>query len=235
MTGSEAPNYFFNLLIIDWGLFRTMAAENAKPEIIIVPSRSLPTQPWWPELHPIIIESFLNKNYSVFPPTWTRLDLDIIKGAEGLANELGDNGHFAVAFTKENKPVACGGVLPFRGENWINEAFTKTDAELSQTVVKTGDGAIPQWEICCFCVQPAARGTGLSHQLIDNLVDFIKAKGATKLFTNYAKDETGRFWPRMGFEVIPGAGGMLPKGFQTDPAKEGLRADIHFGMGVKTI
>ena len=190
----------------------------------------------------MIIESFLNKNYSVFPPTWTRLNDDVSKGAEGLAKELGDDGYLAVLLTDEDKPVACGGVLPYRGDNWINEVDAKSDEELAnsskianQANQGSDSSAISAWEICCFCVHPYARGQGFAHQLLGALVDFIKAKGGKRLFTNYAIDETGDFWTKLGFETVPGAGGMLPRGFKADPMKEGLRADIHFRMGVKEV
>jgi GNAT superfamily N-acetyltransferase len=190
----------------------------------------------------MIVESFLNKNYSVFPPTWTRLNDDVSKGAEGLAKELGDDGHLAVLFASDGKPVACGGVLPYRGDNWINEVDAKSDEELanaSKIANKASQGSetgsTVAWEICCFCIHPTARGKGLTHQLLDALIEFIKTKGGRRLFTNYAIDEIGGFWTKLGFETVPGAGGMLPKGFKTDPTKEGLRADIHFRIGVKVL
>lgn len=181
----------------------------------------------------MINESYQVKKFYVFPLTWIRLDVDPAKGAKGLANELGDNGHLAVAFTQDNHPVACGGVLPFRGENWINEAFKKTDAELANRQARSE--TISDWETCCFCVHPSGRGHWLSHQVLDELILFLKAKGGKRLFSNYARDETGEFWPRLGFAAVQGAGGKLPKGFKRDPDKEGLRADIHFEMGVKSL
>lgn len=210
-----------------------MAGTNRNLEIVIVPGSSLSQQPWWPELHAVILESYRVKNSSVFPLTWTRLNVDPAKGAESLANELGKHGHFAIAFTDERQPIACGGVLPFRGENWINDAFNKTDAELvaSQRPLET----YTDWEVCCFCVHPSARGQGVSSQLLDELSAFLKAKGGERLFTGYARDETGQFWPRLGFEVVPGAGGLLRKGFRRDPDEEGLKEDIHFLTGVKVL
>ena len=165
------------------------------------------------------------------------------KAPEGLSEELGPKGHLAVIFSNERKPIASSGVLPFRGDNWINEAFKKGDAELGNGEVKEAKfdstepdtDMIADWETCCFCVHPSQRGRGLSHQLIDLLSEVIKPKGAKRLLSNYSIDETGDFWPKLGFEVIPGAGGMLPKGFQTDPQKEGLREDVYFKMGAKVL
>lgn len=211
-----------------------MAITKPKFNIIIIPGASLLSVPWWPELHTMINESYSVKNCYMFPPTWTRLNLDPVKAAEGLANELGDNGHIAVAFNEEGHPVACGGVLPYRGANWINAAFKKSDADLANA--QTGSEHIVDWETCCFCVHPSGRGHWLSHQVLEELVRFVREKGGTRLFTNYARDETGEFWPRLGFEVVPDAGGMLPKGFKRDlHDPEGLRADIHFEMGVKVL
>jgi GNAT superfamily N-acetyltransferase len=194
----------------------------------------------------MIIDSFRNKNYSVFPPTWTRLDPDPAKGAEGLAKELGDNGHFAViysdegVYSREGMPLACSGFLPYRGDNWINEVDSKSDEQLANASNTTDNlellgEKISSWEICCFCVHPSHRGKGLSQQLLAILVEYIQLRGGGQLFSNYAIDETGEFWPKLGFETIPGVGGMLLKGFKVDPGKEGLRADIHFRTGVKVL
>ena len=212
------------------------------PTINIVTSASIPAQPWWPSTHAMIIEAFRNKNYSVFPPTWTRLNPDPANGAEGLVKELGDNGHFAVILSDERMPVACGGVLPYRGDNWIDEVDIKSDEELAngsksnnQDDPDSMEEKVSSWEICCFCVHPSHRGNGLSQRLLAALVQFVKFKGGRRLFSNYAIDETGDFWPKLGFETIPGVSGMLPKEFKVDPEKEGLRADVHFRTGVKML
>jgi GNAT superfamily N-acetyltransferase len=201
----------------------------------------LAAQHWWPQLHSMINDAFHNKNYSVFPPSWTRLDEDPLRGAEGLENELGNWGLFIVLLGSEGSPAACTGALPFRGEKWINEVEEKGDAEIANGEVARSAGASsghdlkPDWETCCFCVSPAHRGAGLAHRLLDELIALTKAKGAKRLISNYAVDETAGFWARLGFEVVPGAGGMLRKGFQTDPEKEGLRADIYFEMAAKKL
>ena len=151
------------------------------------------------KLHPTIIESFLSKDHSVYPPTWTRLKPDPARGAEGLAQELGDTEHIAVAFTEDGHPVACSGVLPFRGENWINEVDKKSDVELANSESsKTADSlnsniaTITDWKICCFCVHPSQRSRGISCRLLDELIAFTRPKGATRLL---AADETGSSWP----------------------------------------
>lgn len=73
-------------------------------------------QPWWQSLHIMINDAFHNKRHSVYPPSWLRLDADPNRAAEGLSHELGPNGHFAVVLSEERKPIACGGVLPYRGD-----------------------------------------------------------------------------------------------------------------------
>lgn len=218
-----------------------MAATHAMFETTIVSPTSLSSQLWWPAAHAAINDAFLNKNYSVFPPTWTRLDPDPTKGAAGLAHELGHQGAFIVIFDGEGDPVACSGVLPFRGDNWINDESDpeRGDARRVTHTISASQVTPPKvytdWETCCFCVHPSHRGRGLAYRLLDELVALVKPRGAKRLVSNYAVDETGEFWPRLGFDVIPGAGGMLPKGFQTDPAKEGLRADVYFKMAAKAL
>lgn len=204
--------------------------------ITIVPGSSLPGAPWWPDLHRMINEAYEVKDVYIFPQTWTRLNLDPVKGAQSLANELGDNGHFAIAFTEEDQPVACGGVLPYRGDNWINEAFkkTKTDRELANG--QSNNDVILDWETCCWCVHPSGRGQWLSHQILEKFTTFLRGKGAKRLFTNYVRDETGAFWPKLGFEVVPGVGSSLPKGFKRNADDvEGLRMDVEFALGVKDL
>ena len=205
----------------------------------LVPAASVAAQSWWPPAHKLIIEAFLHKpeNVTVFPPDWKRLADDQAAAAQGLASELGDRGHFAVML-ENGQPIACGGVLPYRGDSWIEDAQSgKSDADIANSVGANsrGEGKILEWEVCCFCVLPLQRKKGISRRLLAFLEDFIKARGARRLYASYAEIETGAFWPRMGFEVIPGAGGMLKKGFQIDPAKEGLRGDVVFKMAVKLL
>ena len=172
-------------------------------------------------MHKMIIESYKTEQHPAFPPTWTRLNPDPAKGAAGLAQELGDRGHLFVIFSPDEDdsiPVACSGLLPFRGENWIDEVVkpNSSDAEIANGALTESN---TDWETCCFCIHPSARGRGLTYLLLDELVAFAKAKGAKRLISNYIAEETGSLWPKLGFEEIPGAGGMMPKGFRSDPEK----------------
>lgn len=211
------------------------------PNITIIPAASLSTQPCWPALHQNIISAFLHKpeNLTVFPPDWKRLPDDPGKAAEGLTSELGDRGHLAVVLQDDEQPIACSGILPYRGDTWIDDAQSgKSDADIANTAPsssRSGEEGIADWEICCFCVSPAHRRRGLSRELLAFLESFTKAHGGKRLYANYADIETGAFWPRMGFEVMPGAGGTLKKGFQVDLEKEGLREDVVFSVAVKTL
>lgn len=214
----------------------------ANHKIIFVSGASIHTQPWWHALHRVIIEAFLSKDHAVFPPTWTRLNPDPSKGAEGLSHELGSHGHLAVAFSAEGTPVGCGGVLPYRGDAWIN-AISDTNPELRVKQSKSADqvgekldvAIITAWETCCFCVHPSQRGKGLSRQLLYAMEDFVKGEGAERLYSNYAIDETGDFWAKLGFVTVRGADSMLTKGFKVDPDKEGLRDNIYFKTGMKAL
>ncbi|WPH03277.1 Hypothetical protein R9X50_00615400 [Acrodontium crateriforme] len=216
----------------------------ASTKIIIVRGPELSAQPWWNAVHRLIIASFETKEEQVFPPSWKRLNQDPQIAAYKLGNdELGPRGHFAIVF-ENDKPVACGGVLPFRGENWINhvESDELRKAKVSNSELQTEEEfsvspeeKIANWEICCFCVSPAHRRKGLSHILIEALLDFVKPRGAKRLVSNYSIKETGNFWSKMGFVTIPGAGGVLKKGFTHTGGMEGLRADIHFRMGERAV
>ena len=216
-------------------------AERTFYDTVLVPGNALPSQIWWPTLHQIIIEAFRVKDYSVFPPTWTRLNADPAKGAEGLAQELGMNGSLVVAFSEDGHPVACGGVLPFRGEDWIgpageNRGLNHTIEKFTMPAVDCSPSeSFKDWEVCCFCINPSARGQGLSQQLLDAMITLIKTKGAERLLAHYAVDETGDFWTKMGFDVVPNADSTLPKGFQVDPEKEGLKAEVHFKMAARAL
>lgn len=190
----------------------------------------------------MINEAYWGKKSSVFPIEWGRLDANPERGAEELSKELGAKGKFAVIFSDDGQPVACSGVLPYRGNNWVNEVASKTDEERAKgwssstdKDLKLGDEGIDDWEVCCFCVHPSQRGQGLSPQLVTSLVECIRPMGGKRLFTMYAIEETGPFWTKLGFETVPGAGGMMPKGFKPYPDREALKADIDFAMGVMTV
>ncbi|KAK5121186.1 hypothetical protein LTR85_005670 [Meristemomyces frigidus] len=208
-------------------------------EIVVVRSASISTQPWWPDLHSAIITAFKRKDIQAFPPAWTRLNPDPTIGAEGLAKELGPYGQLVVVL-ENGTPIACSGVLPFRGEDWTKEVRSvSSDAQLANGEVtkpnlhpqaQRVDGVIADWEICCFCVHPSYRGRGLARLLLDTIMSTIKLRGAGKLIANYSIEETGDFWPRMGFTQPIGTGSVLKKGFTHTPGMEGLRDDIHFKM-----
>lgn len=204
------------------------------PEIAVVPSAALPSQPWTSALHSMIISSFKRKDIQAFPPSWTRLHPNPIIGIERLAEELGVDGYLAVLLL-DGIPSACGGLLPFRGIDWINK---EKSAEVGQgqtasSPADSGQSPAPfnsavEWEICCFCVHEAHRRRGLSRLLLDAILKAAVEKGGSRLFVNYSRIETGDFWPRMGFEPVPGATSVLKKGFTHTAGMEGLREDIHF-------
>lgn len=213
-------------------------------ETIVVPGRSVPTQWWWPALHSTIIAAFQRKDIQAFPPTWTRLNPDAATGAEGLADELGPHGQLVVIFEDKN-PIACSGVLPFRGEDWTKDVRSAdseaevANGEITKSIPHAADDesdvVTKDWEICCFCVHPNHRGQGLARQLLDTVLSTIMRTGAKRLIANYSLEETGAFWPRMGFTQPIGTGSVLKKGFTHTAGMEGLRDDIHFKMTAKNV
>lgn len=221
-------------------------ALNGAPDlsIVIVPAHGLSSQEWWEALHTTINTSFKNKDFAAYPPSWSRLPEDSTLAAQNLAKELGPNGFIAVAFAL-GSPIACAGVTPFRGNNWIdevNEIKSAGDGRAEHPAVS--DCKAPSerdrpeceaWELCCVCVHPQHRGTGLSTRLIRAVEDSIKPRGAKRLCSVYVTEETGKYWPHLGFETVPGAGGVLKKGFVVHPGLPGLLADIHFAMGWKSL
>lgn len=220
-------------------------ASRENSSLQIVPGSSLPIQPWWPDLHAMIIAAFKKKDVQAFPPSWTRLDANSRLGAEGLAKELGEEGILVAAFLN-SKPVACSGVLPFRGEDWINDVksaeseanvangeLTKANPETAFSHLYESDSGgkkFRDWEICCFCVHPDHRYLGLSRLILTTLIDLVRSKGAEKLVTNYSIEETGDYWPSMGFKNAIGKGSIVKKGWTHTAGMEGLREDLHFRM-----
>lgn len=172
------------------------------------------------------------------PPDWKRLPDESKLAARHFASELGNHGHMIVLLDEiTSAPIASTGVLPYRGKDWLGNAQRgMSDADIANRVFASagGDG-VPDWKVCCFCVDPSYRGKGLSHYLLRALEKSIKHRGAKRLYASYAEVENGSFWPRMGSEVIPDAGSTLRKGFQIDPVKEGLRADLAFSLAAKTL
>ena len=211
----------------------------------IVPGPALLAQPWWSDVHRMINMAFARKDVHVFPLSWTRLDADSLLGAEGLAEELGQTGHFGVVFFDGN-PVVCGGVLPFRREDWLNPMH-KSDGEAiaangeiamkdHQVATKhnsreqTDGQHVPEWMICCFCIHPDYRRRGLGHVMLNVLVDFIKDRGARRLVANYAIEESGKYWYAMGFKHEVGPDSVVNKGYTYRPDLEPLREDVHYRM-----
>ena len=210
--------------------------------IITIPSHSIPSQPWWPDLHSTIITAFKREDIQAFPPTWTRLNPDPVLGAHGLSKELDPSGSLVVLFDN-GIPVACSGLLPSRGEDWINETSdahhngrrnvcdeTATASPTLPAKLSSSESIITDWEICCFCVDPRYRKLGLSRVLLTALRQVLEPLGATRLVANYSIEETGDFWPRMGLSQRIGSGSVLKKGFTHTPGMEGLREDLHFRM-----
>lgn len=227
-----------------------------EPNIIIVPGHTLPSQPWWKALHLTIQQAFKAKNHDVFPPSWNRLPERSKEAAERLKEELGPDGVIAVVLLVD-RPIACAGVLPFRGLEYFDKAqsaFEKRTAVQTPTTTTADDipedesspitvpnlSALPpsdkpgqDWELCCVCVHPIHRRVGLSPKLLRALIDYIKPLGARRLMATYAVNETGYYWPNMGFEVVEGAGATLKKGFTHTEGMEGLKEDVKFALGVK--
>ncbi|GIZ42074.1 hypothetical protein CKM354_000535400 [Cercospora kikuchii] len=217
----------------------------ADPRIVLVPGNALWEQTWWAALHLTINAAFQNKDHSAFPPTWTRLPQDPDIAAERLAGELGSEGVLAVALL-ENNPVACAGVVPFRGPNWIDDANAASGSNEGASApnvpaeqhVRNEDptsSVVEDWELCCVCVHPIHRRAGLSTLVIKAIEDLVKQRGAVRLNTMYSTAETGDYWLRIGFKTVPGAGGVLEKGFTVESGLPGLLADIHFTMGCKNL
>lgn len=210
---------------------------------LVVPSGALPDQTWANALHSTIIQAYKRKDILAFPESWTRLDSDPEKGIRGLVKELTPRGSMVAVFEAE-AVVACGGFEPFRGLGWVNKEKSADevalDGDASAAVppaasTNTQDGSIKDWELCCFCVHPLHRRSGLSQVLLRHIENAVKQRGGQRLISNYSIDETGDYWPRMGFETLPGGESMLKKGFTHTVGVEGLKEDLHFLMGVKTL
>ncbi|RMY24279.1 hypothetical protein D0866_11432 [Hortaea werneckii] len=158
--------------------------------------------PWWPDLHSTIIKAFKRNDIQAFPPTWTRLNPDLVLGASGLAKELEPSGSLVVLFD-DGIPVACSGVLPSRGENWINETSdahhngrrnvrdeTATASPTFPAKLSPESTIITDWEIWCFCVDPRYRKLGLSRVLLTASRQVLEPLGAERLVANYSIEET---------------------------------------------
>jgi GNAT superfamily N-acetyltransferase len=207
-------------------------------ELVTVPSGSLATQPWVQILHRTIIEAFKRKDIQAFPPSWTRLHPNPTIGIDRLAGELGPHGYLNVILIY-GQPAGCGGFLPFRGNDWINRVKSvESPGDSSSPEQASGNlcnAPNPEWEICCFCVHPEYRNQGLSRLVLEDIISSVREKGGKRLASNYSEEETGDFWPRLGFQPVPGATSILKKGFTHTIGMEGLREDIHFQVAVKEL
>ena len=141
----------------------------ANPEIITVLAQTLWGQPWAGSLHSTIIQAFKRKDIQAFPPSWTRLNPDTAIGISGLGSELGDQGYLVVLLV-DGEAVGCSGLLPFRGNDWVNKE--KSQDALSEPSEHPSSGseqphtAPEEWEVCCFCIHPDYRKQGLSKVLL---------------------------------------------------------------------
>ena len=121
---------------------RTTAIMDANPGKIrrtlsIVPAATLATQPWWPQTSRSNHRSLSRQGQRMSQPSHqTGQRLCGRAGgsrAEGLSSELGDRGHLAVVYWNTSQPIACGGVLPYRGDSWIRRCaeVEKADADIA--------------------------------------------------------------------------------------------------------
>ncbi|KAK6429301.1 hypothetical protein LTR95_014552 [Oleoguttula sp. CCFEE 5521] len=205
----------------------------------IHPSATLPSLPYAPALHSLILTSYKRKDIQAFPPSWHRLAPDVTQGLSDLGHELGPNGSLILLLSGSGEPIACAGLEPHRGLNWISHVPKHGDSANGTTSASTqkphAASDTTGWEVCCFCVSPEHRGQGLARTLIDVLCEQAKLRGGNELYANYSVVETGNFWTRMGFADVEGGESVLKKGFTHTQGMEGLREDLHFKVGVRQV
>lgn len=210
----------------------------ANPETITVPASTLWGQPWAESLHSTVIQAFKRKDIQAFPLSWTRLNPDPAIGISGLGQELGDRGHIVVLLL-DGQAIGCSGLLPFRGNDWINKDKSQSelleDSEFPNSEREQPHTSPEEWEVCCFCVHPNYRYQGLSKMLLKAVEAAVRDQSGQRLAVNYSSIETKDFWPRAGFQSIPGATSVLKKGFTHTVGMEGLREDIHFQVAIKQL
>lgn len=210
----------------------------ANPEIITVPANTLWGQPWAESLHSTVIQAFKRKDIQAFPPSWTRLNPAPAIGISGLGKELGDQGYLVVLLV-DGAAIGCSGLLPFRGNDWINKEKSQNglleDSESPDSEHERPHTAPEEWEVCCFCIHPNHRYLGLSKILLKAVEAAVRDQGGQGLAVNYSSIETKDFWPRAGFVPIPDATSVLKKGFTHTIGMEGLRADINFQVAIKQL
>lgn len=236
-----------------------------EPKIILVRGDTLPQQPWWKALHSTINQAFKSKNHDVFPPSWNRLPENSKVAAQKLKAELGPNGVIAVVLLVDRPIACAGalpyrglewideanfivkgpdGTQESNGDGKDNTTTTADEVPKDEdtpvmipnmSLVPPSSAPGTDWELCCVCVHPIHRRVGLSPRLLRALIDHIKPLGARRLMASYAADETGHYWPNMGFEVVEGAGGLLKKGFTHTEGMEGLKQDVRIALGIKEL
>ena len=52
---------------------------------------------------------------------------------------------------------------------------------------------------------------------------------------SYAVEETGHYWPQMGFATVEGAGGFFKKGYVHIDGGEPIQEDVRIALGVKDL
>ena len=100
----------------------------------VLPCISSRSETYRPKPHSMTIQSLQENNISAFPPAGTRLDTDIVKGAQALLREFGDKSVFVNTFDMVT-PLVCSDVLPFVVRAGLTtsaasgEITTETDAK----------------------------------------------------------------------------------------------------------
>jgi GNAT superfamily N-acetyltransferase len=99
----------------------------------------------------------------------------------GVAPSAADIAHFVVAYSRDSRPVGCGG--------------------LRQLDPHCG-------ELKRMYVVPGARGTGVADAVLAALETYARSVGWTRLRleTGLAQPEAVRFYTRSGYRPIPGFG-----------------------------
>jgi GNAT superfamily N-acetyltransferase len=117
----------------------------------------------------------------------------------------------------ESEPDPAPGLLGYRdgrAVGWVSVAPREDYERLTNSRVRPKIDDTPVWSIVCFVVSKAARGQGLTHQLLDAAAAYARAHGAPALEA-YPVDAGGRRIPaalgytgllstfeEAGFEVV---------------------------------
>ena len=87
-----------------------------------------------------------------------------------------------------------------------------------------------------MCVNPLHQRKGINMALVETVANYVRDRlGGQRLIASYWIEETGDYWPRRGFVPIPGANGVLKKGFTLRPELEGLRQELHSCKGARVL